>query len=613
MTDNSKDNIIRQAFRFHLAGNISKASIFYEYFLSQGYADPRVFVNYANICNQTNKRKKAIRLYKESIKLFPKNFEAYSNLAAILINFGKLKEAEKYVRKAIEIKPDYPNAYCNLASIFQQLGKLIEAEIYARRALEINPEFVEANSNLSAILIDLGRLNEAEKYARRAIEINPKYYFGHSNLSIILRDKGRFEQAEISIRTSIEINPNNAKSFITLSTILISLEKFNDAKNASLKAIKINPNLGEAYYNLAVINVDLGNLIEAENLLYKALDLNSSVAKSYYILSILRHSYKRKTWQVDVFSDKILENKNNDELVNIYFARANIHNKNKNYKDSMSCLKIANNMKLNARPSNSLSLIKKSKYLYEITNNLSRINYQKKNLFQSIFIVGMPRSGTTLLESILAVNPNTHALGENNILEESFHEFNEYNDYSNLNKIYVSKVIQLINKKTSVINKCLYNYQYAGIIAKHISNVKIIHCFRNPLDNILSIYRAHFAKGNEYSSSFVDSAQVYLDHDNIMSEYKKLFRSTIYDLNYDLLVKNPERIVKDLITWLGWKWNATYLSPHMNIRSVSTASNVQVRAPINSNSVGGWKNYQQILKPAIDIIISSDKYLNLIN
>ena len=111
-----------------------------------------------------------------------------------------------------------------------------------------------------------------------------------------------------------------AKSFITLSTILISLEKFNEAKNALLKAIEINPSLGEAYYNLAVINVDLGNLIEAENLLYKALDLNSSVAKSYYILSILRHSYKRKAWQTAVFSDTILENKNNELLRLVHYA-----------------------------------------------------------------------------------------------------------------------------------------------------------------------------------------------------------------------------------------------------------------------------------------------------
>ena len=148
----------------------------------------------------------------------------------------------------------------------------------------------------------------------------------------------------------------------------------------------------------------------------------------------------------------------------------------------------------------------------------------------------------------------------------------------------------------------LYNYQYAGIISKHIPNSKIIHCYRNPLDNILSIYRAHFAQGNEYSSSIVDCTKVYLNQEKVMREYKNRFKSTIYDLNYDTLVSNPNQEIKSLISWLGWKWDHAYLKPHLNQRSVSTRSNVEIRSPINSKSVDGWKNYKDMLKPAIEIL-----------
>ena len=96
-----------------------------------------------------------------------------------------------------------------------------------------------------------------------------------------------------------------------------------------------------------------------------------------------------------------------------------------------------------------------------------------------------------------------------------------------------------------------------------------------------------------------------------MTEYKNRFRSKIYDLNYDLLVSNPNKEIKSLISWLGWKWDDGYLSPHLNPRSVSTASSVQVRSPINSKSIGGWKKYKDMLKPAIDIIIENDKYKDL--
>jgi len=96
-----------------------------------------------------------------------------------------------------------------------------------------------------------------------------------------------------------------------------------------------------------------------------------------------------------------------------------------------------------------------------------------------------------------------------------------------------------------------------------------------------------------------------------MSTYKNRFRSKIYDLNYDSLVSNPNKEIKSLINWLGWKWDDTYLAPHLNPRSVSTASNVQVRSPINSKSIGGWKNYKDMLKPAIEILTQTDKYRDI--
>ena len=125
------------------------------------------------------------------------------------------------------------------------------------------------------------------------------------------------------------------------------------------------------------------------------------------------------------------------------------------------------------------------------------------------------------------------------------------------------------------------------------------------------MYRAYFDRGNNYSSSLVDSARAYLNQEEIMTEYKNRFRSKIYDLNYDSLVNSPNKEIKSLITWLGWNWNELYLSPHLNPRSVSTASSVEVRSPINSNSIGGWKNYAELLKPALEIITQNNKYKNL--
>ncbi len=358
---------------------------------------------------------------------------------------------------------------------------------------------------------------------------------------------------------------------------------------------------------------DLGKLKEAELYIRKAIELKPDFAQVYYLLSRIKYSDENKIWQDQLFADSILENKLQKDLIDIYFARANILHKERKYEDSSKFLQLANDLKLDLNPSNTDILINKSSTLL-IESNKKEVN-RKEYLHSpmSIFIVGMYRSGSTLLESILTMNTSVDDLGEIQILEESFLETKKVDKSSTLAEQYWKKINDL-NKQTKITtNKNLFNYQYTGIIAQNIPNSKIIHCFRNPLDNILSIYRANFTRGKEYSSSLVDCTRVYLDQETIMTKYKNKFRSKIYDLNYDLLVSNPNKEIKSLISWLGWKWEDKYLSPHLNPRSVSTASNVQVRSPINSKSIGGWKNYKDMLKPAIEILTQKDKYQDIIS
>ena len=233
---------------------------------------------------------------------------------------------------------------------------------------------------------------------------------------------------------------------------------------------------------------------------------------------------------------------------------------------------------------------------------------------ENIFIVGMPRSGSTLVESIISINKDVIALGEVNFLEDSLFEWSKIKN--NIPKItvaelYRNKIKSFMNGKFIATNKWLYNYEYIDFIISQIPKSKIVHCFRNPLDNILSIYRAHFAKGNEYSSSLTDCARVYLKQEETIRKFKDRYRSYIFDLNYDKLVSEPTHEIKSLISWVGWEWDSAYLYPHLNPRSISTASSVKVRSPINSKSIQAWKNYKDLLMPAINILESSEQYKNI--
>ena len=572
----SKKQLLNQAFKFHSQGNISEAVKYYQQFIDQGFEDHIVFSNYGIILKSLGKLKEAELSQRKAIKFKPDSADSHYNLGNVLRDLGKLEEAELYIRKAIELNPNLSQAHYNLGIILKDHGKLQDAKLSYRKAIALKPDYVEAYSNLGSILKDLGKLEEAELYTRIAIKFKPDYAELHSNLGNILKDVGKLQDAELSTRI----------------------------------AIKLKPDYAEAHYILGNILINLGKLQDAEMYLQKAIELNPDLTLAHFSLSTLQDSNKNTIWKDQIFSQSILNNKLQKDKVDIYFARANVLHKEKKYEESSRYLKLANELKLDINPSKPEEILNISKVLL-LESQKQEINQQKEEkLTDSIFIVGMPRSGSTLMESILSMNTDVDDLGELNILEESFLEQKKINKVLTLSQLYRKKSNNN-NEFKITTNKCLHNYQYSGIIVQNIANAKIIHCFRNPLDNILSIYRAHFAKGHEYSSSLIDCARVYLDQEKIMTEYKNRFRSNIYDLDYDKLVNNPKDEIKSLISWLGWEWDDSYLTPHLNPRSVLTASNVQVRSPINSKSIGGWKNYKEMLKPAIEIIIQADKYQNL--
>ena len=452
-----------------------------------------------------------------------------------------------------------------------------------------------------------GRKREAAKYYVYLIKNGIKDYRIFSNYGIFLNEIGKHKEAELELKKAISLNPKYANAYYNLAVLFIGQGDLEKAELELKKAIKFKSDFAIAHYNLGFILKDMGRLKEADTSNLKALKVDPHFTDAYLSLSTMYSTDTTPKWYSQLFSESLLKNKNNRELVNIFFARSNILHKESKYEKSAENLITANNIKLRIYKSEANLLISKTKKLKESSDNFEQNNKKFENCPMSIFIVGLPRCGSTLVESIISLNPSVNDLGEVNIFENSYREYKESPKKTDLCEIYWKK-LEITKNKKSTTNKWLFNYQYAGIIAKAIPNAKIIHCHRNPLDNILSMYRAHFATGNNFSSCLEDAAAVYSDQEEIMKKYKQEFENHIYELNYDKLVTHPSEEIKSLISWLGWKWNDLYLSPHLNNRKVSTRSNVQVRSPINTKSLGGWKNYKEMLRPAMEIITQKDKY-----
>ena len=353
-----------------------------------------------------------------------------------------------------------------------------------------------------------GNFPKAAKYYQYCIDQKFNDHRVFSNYAGILLNIGKLKEAEISLLKAIELDPDDAKAHYNLGRVLYDLGKLKEAEISLHKAIELDPDYKKAHYNLGRILCDLGELKEAEISLRKAIELDPDFASAYYALSLLKDFENNQLWQNQLFSKDFLINKSPKDQVDIYFARANILHKSKKYEESSKNLQLANNLKLDLNPSNAELFIKKSCELFNEIPKKEIINKSNKNFPQSIFIVGMFRSGSTLVESILSTKNDVYDLGETNILEEAFLEYKKSTQGIDLHEIYYKKIINKTDLNITT-NKWLNNYQYGGVIAQHIPNAKIIHCYRNPLDNILSIYRGHFSGSHYYSSSLTDCTTIY--------------------------------------------------------------------------------------------------------
>ena len=177
----------------------------------------------------------------------------------------------------------------------------------------------------------------------------------------------------------------------------------------------------------------------------------------------------------------------------------------------------------------------------------------------------------------------------------------EVKDITYVYDLYKKKVFNQFKSSLIYTDKNLFNYMYCPIISHYFPGAKIINCMRNPLDNILSIYRANFLN-QSFSFSLQDISNLYIHYFETMEEYKIKYSESIYNYSYENLIKKPNDVIPEIINWLNWDWNEKYLSPHENKRNVFTASSAQIRKKFYSSSIGIWKEYKELLEPAIEII-----------
>ena len=545
----------------------------------------------------------AKQLFFFCLKKYPSKTKSYILLAEIMFLEKNFQEAFKVLSAGKNISKNDPEFAYNISLIYKKYKFHDKALTSIKRALEISPNKILYIILKADILIELLDLKSAEKVLNNlSLDEKNLFYFQKEILfSRVLIEQKKYKKAEKILLKLKTLFINQKIIYLNLSNLYFNTKELKKGIKVLKEGIKIFPKFIPLKFNLAVMYRNSGLLDAAIQTHIQILNIDKFNFNSFYELSTM-YSFSDHEILLNNLLNIEIQNLSPTQKVYCCFSKANIFHGKKDYKKSSYFLKIANDEKLKLQPSD----LKKKINTGELYRNLkfeknNKLNI-KNNDYQYLFIVGMPRCGSTLLESILSQNSRVCDMGEVPFLEESL---NETNDYKNVQEIYQKKINQMNSLDKIFTDKNLFNFLYCPIIYNFFPNAKIIHCKRNPLDNILSIYRTNFLK-QSFSSSLKDIADLYIYQTKIMEKYKNDFGSIIYTYDHDKVVQNPEEHIYKLIYWLKWEWNEKYLSPQSNKRNIFTASSAQVRKEINPQSSGYWKKYENLLEPVMESILKTD-------
>jgi Flp pilus assembly protein TadD len=519
-------------------------------------------------------------------------------------------DAEKLALKLTQRFPYDQFAWKVLAIIHKYNGRMSEALALNKKVIEIDPKDTEAHYNLGNTLKELNKFEDAEESYKKAIKLKPDYAEAHNNLGITLKELTKFEDAEIYFRTVITLRPDYAEAYNNLGNTLKELNKFEDAEESYKKAIKLKPDYAEAHNNLAIMLRELGKLEDAKISYQVAIDLKPDHTHAHYDLSQLKKFNKEDEQFIQMKNLYSNHSLSDEKLCYLNFALAKSSEDLDQLSNSFKYYSQGNKIRKKLLNYNILEDIKQFDLLKKSNLIIKKNSFKNFNLSDKpspIFIVGMPRSGTTLVEQIVSSHSNVISGGE--LLYVSQFGNNIATGKSNVNtqilmnfrEKYLEKIRILSNDSPVVIDKMTVNFKYIGLICTAFPDAKIVHVKRNSAATCWGIYKRNFlTEGLRFCYNLNDIVKYYELYKNLMQFWQEEYGNQIYNLNYEMLTIDQKDETKKLIQNLGLEWEEKCLMPQDNKRRVSTASSNQIREKIYQGSSQNWKKFKPFLNGILD-------------
>ncbi|CAN5436089.1 tetratricopeptide repeat-containing sulfotransferase family protein [soil metagenome] len=515
---------------------------------------------------------------------FPRHGFGWNALGAVLLQSGRSEEALEPMQKAAYLLAADPDAHNNLGTCLHMLGRITEAEACFRRTLKIKPDFTLAHNNLGSALQEQGRFAEAETNFDRAIELDPAYADAHYNLGTSLSMQGQTANAERCYRRTLEINPGYGKALVALGVLKAGNGQFEAAEEFFQRAIAIDPGLSSAWSAIAGVRKMTR---EDEEWVRGA----QKIAES----GLEPRQASRLHFSIGKYYDDVGE-----------FAPAF-----ENYRRAND---------LSKRFSEKYDRQRQTRLINHLCHAYDQQRMQMKKPGSSdsarpVFIVGMPRSGTSLAEQILASHPSVFGAGELDFWPQALVNhmpaaLGGEPDEALLGELTTGYLDELAGRRSDgkadvlrVVDKMPVNFLNLGLILTSFPNARVLHTMRNPIDTCLSIYFQNFSTTHLYANDLDDLAHYYREYHRMMTHWRAVLPTQVFlDIPYESLVGDQENWSRKMIDFIGLEWDPRCLDFHQTERSVRTASQWQVRQEIYSSSVERWRNYEKFIGPLLPLM-----------
>jgi mannose/cellobiose epimerase-like protein (N-acyl-D-glucosamine 2-epimerase family)/Tfp pilus assembly protein PilF len=563
--------------------------------------------NLANALGRLGRLDDAVAHYRRALRQSPDFAEAHNNLGHALLDLGQFDEAAASCRRAAELKPGLAEAHDNLGSAQLALGRLDDALASYRRALEIEPDFAEAHSNLGNLWLEFGRIDEALGSYRQAIAIDPNLAEAHNNLGNGLRNLGKLEDAAASYGRALEINPKFAEAHCNLGVTLRLQGRTEEAQASCRRALEINPQSAEALVAWADSSADVGQFAQAEELFKRAIAAQPDSPEAWAGLARSRKmTVADVAWlaQAQRIVGKGLPPRHE---ICLRHAIGKYFDDLQDFEQAFVHFRRANELTGLRRAKHDRRQLTRTVEVITRFWDRNRVNGQRADASESdrpVFIVGMPRSGTTLVEQILASHPAVFGAGELTFWSAAWaaHAASPGNAEMSdsllrtLADKYLRSLRRLSDGASRVIDKMPTNFPFLGLIHAALPNARIIHVRRNPLDTCLSIYTQPFETAVSYANDLDDLAHYYTEYLRVMDHWRStLPANVILDVSYEGLVSDQEAWSRRMLEFIGLPWDSRCLDFHRTERTVLTASKWQVRQKLHGSSIGRWRHYEKFL------------------